>query len=585
MNRYEIVDAAIRTNAGKSTRAEDLGEYAAFYVDPVDTSAIESNTNQLIYGRRGSGKTLTVGALDTRIRARFPETKVISFAYTATAFRRSAEYESVKDKAHAFFHSFIEALTLDIFALADAILKKPRWLASLSLAGATQAAKRDKLGRLVLELLEAAGYGSDNPLPTSFTGARETRTTRRQDSGIGLGAGLSFGASSPVGASLRVGAGRASANSRNETETTAYRLTRYFNPSRVRELLLEIIDLLELNYIVIFLDEWMSLAECQVEFAERLRQCLFGDHRIGVKIAADQYQGQLNNAGQGYNFRGLEVDGDIFVAVDLDYPFRDSLQRNILFAEALYRRLRHFQPDMDQHFGPPPLVNPERFLATVFSTDRAFDELCAGAQGLCRDFHLLFQESAKQLKSGLSSSNRVDFEAVRRAIIELTAHTYGRAAKSIDSNALLFGVITPHIQSTGSRYFILESRPSDTSAVVNELLSKRVIHSIESSKLHPSIRGEYDCFEIAYGIFVDLMRAAEFSTGKEMDDTYDPNEVAMITATNKMKFLLDLTPLAASSGQARLMLCPSCEHEFSSAEKAYQARHICPHCYMDMPVE
>jgi hypothetical protein len=361
---------------------------------------------------------------------------------------------------------------------------------------------------------------------------------------------------------------------------TEFAPPRHFSPSRVRELLLRAVDLLELDYLVIFIDEWMSLAECQVEFAERLRQCLFGDSRIAVKIAADQYQGQFNNSGQGHHFRGLDVGSDIFVAVDLDRPFRDPDRRTRLFAEALYRRLLVFEPELDYNFGPPPLANSELFVETVFATSQAFHELCVGSQGLCRDFHVLVQNASKMLDLR-TSPHRIDFETVRRALIELTEQTYARAARSIDSNKLLFGVITPHIETTQSRYFILESRPSAVTPVVKELLSKRVINSIDGSSLHPSIRGEYDCYEIAYGIFIDLMRAAEFSTGRKIDDTYDASQAETITSANKAQFLLDLSALQGTDDQAALLLCPHCEEEFLSTQKAYEVRGICPHCFLD----
>jgi hypothetical protein len=168
-------------------------------------------------------------------------------------------------------------------------------------------------------------------------------------------------------------------------------------------------------------------------------------------------------------------------------------------------------------------------------------------------------------------------------IVERTEQTYERAVRSIDSNAFLFAAITPLVSTNRSRYFILESRPNEFTAIINDLLSKRVIHAVSSSQVHPSIRGEYTCFEIDYGMFIDLMRAAEFSTGEGMLETYNPAEIGSITATNKGNYLLDLSPLRALDRSQTLLVCPECSEEFSPSDKAYEIRRICPHCFQDQP--
>ena len=592
MNRYEAISRALKINHGKSVRAEDLESYDEFFVDPLNTDTVKENTNQLLYGRRGSGKTLLLGALNDRIRGEFPTNRVVSFYYTATNFRSSAEYgglvPTVKEKTHAFFHSFIEQLCYDIVSLADEVLfEKAGWLQLLTLAGEDRAGRRDQLIRAVVELLDSVAYGVESPLPSSKSTVLEQsesqEKSRSRSRGFGLKAAISVDPTIEANAAL--GADRATKLMSDSTIRATQSSGRRFSPSRVRQLIVEIVDTLDLDYIIIFVDEWMSLADCQIEFAERLRQCLFGDRHIAVKIAADPFQGRFNNSGEGHNFRGLEIGGDIFVAVDLDRPFRDPDRGGTLFVEALFRRLLYFVPELEHHFGRPPLVNPDLFIETLFSTRRAFEELCLASNGICRDFYLIFQMCSKEIEWTVTPGARINVEMVRRAIIEKTEQTYDRAVRSVDSNTLLFEVITPHITSTRSRYFILESRPGEHTSVINDLLSKRIIHSVPSALLHPAIRGEYDCFEIDYGIYVDLMRAAEFTTGERIDDGLSTIVLTNITSANKGAFLLDLSPLGQRRKGSRLLQCPECGLEFSVLDKAYVVRRICPHCFQDQPEE
>lgn len=588
LTRQEAVSQVLRINQGKSVRSEDLRRYEEFFVDPIDSSVFRENTNQLVYGRRGSGKTLLLNTLNDAIRADFPDQKVMSFVYSATDFRSSAdvptEGASAKETANAYFRFFVARLCSDIEAFAERTLARPGLLASLTPAGEEKVARRDALELAVLDLWELAAYGVESPRPSALKIVREARraTSVQKTASGSAHASLSIGSPLPSGRAV-VGAGRSKTNRDDATTFAALNNERRFSPSHVRKQLVRVIELLGLDHLVIFIDEWMSLGECQVEFAERLRQCLFHEDRIGVKIAADQFQGVFNNSGEGHNFRGLDVGGDIFVAVDLDHPFRDRERGVRLFTETLYRRLHSFEPALARHFGKPPLTNPERFISTIFETPQAFAELCLGAQGPCRDFHEIFKTCAKQVDWDVTT-RRIDVECVRTAVIAQNSTTYDRVIRNVSANTLIFKVITPHILSARSRYFILESRPGAYTRVINDLMSKRLIHSVPSGDIHPSIRGEFDVFEISNGIFLELMRASEFATGEEVEIAYDSAEIASITKANQAKFLLDLSILdRAWADDAVTLLCNECTKEFSSNDKAYVVRHICPHCFQDQP--
>jgi hypothetical protein len=582
-NRREALNAALRTNSRKGIRAEELENYRDFFVDPFDSATIEGNANQLIYGRRGSGKTLLLGALNDKLVAGFPQNRIASFSYRATDFRNTAEdgtqTNTVKENTHAFFRAFVVALSEDILSLADQVLKRPNWLVSLTLEGEARAAKRDALESAVLELVEAATYGIESPLPSSRETAREQRTTRSPFRQAGGKVEFSAAGRRPrTSLDARLWLERSARTLREETQSITEVVGREFSPARVRRLVLDVVDLLGLEYLVVFIDEWMSLAECQVDFAERLKQCLFGERKIAIKIAADEYQGQFNNAGRGHNFRGLDIGGDIFVAVDLDRPFLDRSRNIELFAEALYRRLLVFEPQLADHFGPAPLSNRELFVDALFATRQAFAELCTGSQGLCRDFHRLIQICAKQINWDVTES-RIDTDCVRRALVKMNDEAHDRANRSAESHTLLYAVIGPHITQTGSRHFIVEAGPARFRPVLDDLLSKRIIHRVPTGDTHPSIRGKYDCYEIGYGMFIDLMITAQSSTSGEISEIYSNDQASAITATNNSAYVLDMTILASS--EATTLLCSHCDAEFLSTERAYVLRRLCPHCFSE----
>lgn len=577
VNRYEAASKALLLNAGISGRAEDLGGYGKLFVDPVNSSSLETNANQLVFGRRGSGKTLLFGALNERINSRFPVEPFVAFYYTATEFRSSAEYggvhPTVKEKTHAYFHSFIEKLSNDMLDLADRVFKKPTLLSALGLVGDSERARRERLVDRVLRLVEAARIGADSPLPTSLTQSREhlrsLSSERKRDVGVQASSeGIKF-------------SGEVRGDRANRIETVdkiLYGPRRAFDPSTIRRLLVEIIETLGLTYVVILLDEWMSLSECQTEFAERLRQCLFGEERLAVKIAADQYQGQFNNAGTGHNFRGLEIGADVFIEADLDQPFRDMRASFPLYTDVLYRRLCFLFPPLEESFGPPPLTNPTMFVETIFENRHAFEEVCRGAQGLCRDFHAILQDCAKRVNWNVAST-KIDFETVQSVLVGRTDETYDRVLKSVDSNPLLVNIIIPHVRDSGSRYFLVENRETRFSHIVDDLLSKRFIHALPLSEMHPTLKASHRLFEIDYGIYLDLMQARAFS--RPGDGAAKGGSEALpktITSTNVARYALDLGPFERLLGVAPKR-CRHCGVEFAASERAFATKRLCPNCF------
>lgn len=357
---------------------------------------------------------------------------------------------------------------------------------------------------------------------------------------------------------------------------------RSYNPTRVRDLIIELVDTLDVSHLVIFIDEWITLQDCQVAFAERLRKTLLHERRIALKIAADQYQAEFNNSGEGGNFRGLDIGRDIFVGLDLDEPFHSPSDVDSFFAEALYKRLKVFNPDIGMSFGPPPLPNAPAFVESIFSNSNAFHHACRAAHGICRDFYEIVRQSYKKAGSSVSSQRRITLHDVRAALGDMTAPLYDRINRSPSGNALLRKAIAPHIRLTQSRYFATLAQPGKRQAVLNSLVSRRVIHKTRPELLHPTLQGQFDVYEINAGLFSNLMHAVEFNTGVRVDDTFRDDELQGITESTIASYLLDERALEAAEGTT-LLVCPHCDHEFLSTEKAYVARNICPICFQDQP--
>lgn len=555
MKKNEAIASAIRKNEGASVRSEDLQHYETFFVDSVNLAILEGNENQLIYGRRGTGKTLLLGTLTARINSN--QDRTAAFYLTASdyaeGFRRKTKL-SLVEQANAYFHSFVERLSQKLFDYIASTLEDQQQLTLLGLDGDQNKARRKRIADNLLRLIDAASVGASSLQSTDVAKMR-VRLNELVESGT-----LDQDMISDM----------------LQTEADSLVSARYveFNPTKVKELLIEIVSDLKLDYIVVLIDEWMHLKRGQVEFAERLRQCLFGTDRISVKIAADQYQGRFNNAAMGQNLRGLEIGGDIMVKIDLDYPFRGP-RSNELFTEALYRRLLHLEPELQSHFGEPPLSNHTYFMQSIFENEHAFEELCRGAQGICREFHGIFKDCANAVKRP-GAPKLIDYAMVQRVMVDRTAKVF-RSIKNPTSSTIFSDLIVPHVAGTGAHFFLTDTVNSGFSHVIDDLHSKRVIHGVPmSDQLDPVIKAKFDVYEIEYGIYLELRRKIRYNKG-----AVAPVELEELNSENCDAYTLNYDSIGKSANAANDMLhCDECLSDFSRYDRYYLSVGICPnpHC-------
>jgi hypothetical protein len=557
MTKNEVVNSALSKNTKIAMRAEKVKNYELLYVDAIDIASFESNENQLVYGRRGTGKTHLLGTLTERINQ--GAEPVVAFYFNATDFVKKVGEVSrlpLPEQANAYFHSFIEVLAQKLFDLVAATFEEDTGSVPLPVGSSGEQIQRRAVAEHLLNLIDAAAVGS-HFLPESELSRMLRRLEQLADSGAVEASAVSSILQSRQARSL-LGAHYAE-----------------FNLAKVRDIIIEIVTGLNLDYIVILIDEWMHIQRAQVEFAERLKQCLFGTDRIAIKIAADQYRDELGNASIGHEFRGLEISADIFVKADLDHPFRASGSAD-LYAEVLYRRLLFLQPELEKHFGPPPLSNPARFINALFANQHAFEELCRGAQGICRDFHESFQTCVSR-----RGGNLIDYELVQRVLIDSAAPMY-RSIKNLAASTLFGELIVPHVSNTGAHFFLTDQIQSEFGYLIASLLSRRVIHGVPVVEgLDPTIKAKYDIFEIEYGIYLEQRRKAQFISA-----AVPAIGLEDLTSLNCDDYVLDFSPISSKLEDFSSKIhCESCGRSFSKYNEYYVVAGKCPNpsCLADQP--
>ena len=132
----------------------------------------------------------------------------------------------------------------------------------------------------------------------------------------------------------------------NELKKSEYVETAIIDFAALERDFFDLLDALNIDTLTILIDEWSSLDRrfspiSQVYFAEYLKRCFFGTHRICVKISAIEHE-TLFASRIDANMIGLEIGGDIFDDVNLDEIYNNRVMNlKNFFSELIFKRLKH----------------------------------------------------------------------------------------------------------------------------------------------------------------------------------------------------------------------------------------------------
>ncbi len=386
-----LVQAAVSRVAVRAERQKDVGQLVATFVDPGISVQLENDNNQIIYGRRGTGKTHVLKVVERAVHERAGE-----FALYVD-MRRLGSNSVFTDEGRPL-HVRVSSLLKDILAeLENALLE---WVTQPEV---------DLPGN-ALEDLDALSTAMTRTVladvSTSVEASAATEARNSSDAGVSITPqpGLTLGARSE------------SMVSEGERIT---RTGRELNPIYFQELgeaLQAVIASSGLSRLVILLDEWTAIPlDLQPLLAEFLKRTFFTIPQVTVKIASLEYRSNFSEPLERNNVVGFELGADISSVIELDdyFVYDRNTERTVeMFAELL---LRHVAAEVEAqraaetssaNTGQLALVassgylserygagSSEQFVRRLFSSQDAFKELVRAAEGVARDFINIFSSA------------------------------------------------------------------------------------------------------------------------------------------------------------------------------------------------
>jgi hypothetical protein len=567
-----LIEAAILEHTAMPTRSDQHGRYSSHYVDIGLLGQLHSGDWQVLFGRRGTGKTQLLGTLFERLSSP-SEADDIAIFFTGFQFRASPVGGDVPDQLRGlgYFQCFIDDLSVELSKRVDLLLQSSSVGSKLSGSASRRREKAEKLGIEILMLAQTGTPLSAYGLTKQGYGESSDRTTGSKYSAH-AGLDLSLLAAKPA---VKAGAERVTSRSSRTTTDLVFDSPAVPRFSKVRRKILELLDQLGANRLYILIDEWSAMdssasSTIQPIFAELLKITFAGTPRITVKIATNRYQSRFSNqAGRGAH-RGLELGADIFPAVNLDRAVLNDDDLLRFYEQLLFRRLSVAEPRLAV-FDPNGDGTPdEQFLLSIFKDARAYRELVQGAEGIPRRFLRVFNALAE--RSNYRLRELWGASSVQEMIMATLDDDTDLAYHSEASQLIL--QLQDLVVATKSRIFFVdrEDAPMLQNAI-DELLEKRLVHEVPRNRVSANLRGHFDVYTVDYGLWLDWQRSMRAAGAATSVIEELPMPTARVDAEAR-----SVTAAGISRDQMR---CVNCDFLFPRSSRPYEIRGLCPNCYRD----
>lgn len=463
----------------RSDKQEDLQKLLHTFVDVGVLPQLLNRNNQILYGRRGTGKTHAFRVLAERLREDPKSTVVYIDARTLGSTSQFADVSApLPRRCLALFRDILLELHAGL------------------LQHAVYFPGRDSNGALAaLDVLASAVSEDPVAIPKTVRTSEEAEASASRGRVLTAAIPYSAGANVSSGSGSRATAGR-------EVEYAVQAADRIFFPD-LHKALKNALTLAETD-LHILIDEWSSLPEdVQPYLAEFLKRGVFPLQMAVVKIACLEHRSRFELLEGGRRI-GFELGADISTTADLDdyYVFDrnpDAISR--AYSDMLFRHLAAGLPEkhLERHYK----VKDGNDLASRMFTEKAtFEELARAAEGVVRDLINIFN------KAFFDSHRRGRDSIDRKAVMEAARHWFEQDKSQHldgDMQAALRRLVDDVIGKKRARSFLLP-RNLERHPVIQRLFDARVLHHMQrgyADKDNPGLR--YNVYTLDYGTYVDLL--------------------------------------------------------------------------------
>jgi hypothetical protein len=541
-------------------RAENIdgNSFLSIYADETNITNIDNNNNQIIYGRRGSGKTHLLLALREKINTSFSENRRLAIYKDCRQLLPYLGKGIVDPELNAtiIFQMIVQEI-IDSFCINIRLI-----LEKEDIFGKIDAGDNLKITQLkaLLSNINLSLQGKTIAKLGDITFTREEQSTTSGNGKIASAPELSFGKSAAT------------------KESSTANSIKYISFGDISTTLREITELVQLERTIFLLDEWSEIpTDTQKHLSEQIKRAFIAE-KFTFKIAAIPSRTSLGHK-TSEKFYGLEDGGDIFgYQLDNRYIFEtNKVETRNFFNDLLYKHLAAIDSGKITTLLKDSKSTNEKFI-NLFLTNKALGELCIASAGIPRDFiNLLLHAYDKFL---LVKAKHISVRNIRMA----TSEWYETdKKKQVDDHAiekkLLEAITQEIIIKKRSTHFMIAEKNSGNKHI-QSLIDFRVLHLRKRGYSHKDILGEtFNVYSIDYGCYNHL----SFTRSKLDTDVLTNLNVHENIREIRRIYLDDKFFEAFSLEVGESFNCPSCKKPIDTNHLAFKKQSLCNHCYEHVP--
>lgn len=281
----------------------------------------------------------------------------------------------------------------------------------------------------------------------------------------------------------------------------------------ITNLISQMLDALGVTLAYICLDEYSEIDKVsefsiQSKVAQLIKQVFFKDARYSIKIATIWSRSKLHTRG-GNRVEGIEYQQDIFEGPDLDIMFMEQNSDVIsYFKEVLVNTYLMGQEVKDE----TKEALSDYIESDIFSIPGLRHLIC-GSQGVSRTFVILVKDYLQQFLK------RKDGSVKLGVVYNMIKHHYLEDVRNKIPYYTLYKTVDKYLSQSLCRYFLVTRDDYNRCKSLIKYLSARgVFMQMPGHLTDREIRDEYKLFVIHYGNYLDALESASSRSGRKTLD-------------------------------------------------------------------
>lgn len=554
INSKEVEEAINKLSDSIRAERNDSKSFLDIYADKKIIQRLTNHNNQIIYGRRGSGKTHLLLALHEEL-IEINNTSESKYIPIYIDLRKLLPL--ITDIDNSLVETSVLIFQHIINDILEALIANLRYIFDIKEVGTKNIIEESRKEKILKILSE---------LNIEFDGRKFKK----------LGA-IEFNQEeiSKIAGSLNLSQKPAlqleGLKQLKEIHSDQY--IKYISFSDISSYLGELLNNLNGIKIVCILDEWSELPLKLQPYISELLKRTFIASRFTLKIGAIPYRSKFRNTiSEGHSI-GLEEGGDIF-AIALDNRYIFEINKNgtrDFYNELLYKHLSEINKPLFSGLDESNFIN-------LFFATQALSEILIASAGIPRDFMNLFILSYNNRSN---RNQRIILKNIRNSTSEWYTSDKKEEIESDKSIKYLFeGIVNEIVIGKKKTHFLLPQKYSENN-FIKKLVDLRVLHIRQKGLSHKHVIDKmYDAYSVDYGSYtsIDISKKTldtdflQLSQDlKTIDNVRDARALSLEDDFFE-RFFLEI-------GQGIKCNNNECGKTIDTKHLAYIKQQICNHCF------